>query len=32
MRVRRLAISLATSNKFIKVPEPVGHSILKLSP
>ena len=25
-------ISLATSNRFIKLPEPVGHSILKLSP
>ena len=29
---RRLAISWATSNKFINLPEPVGHSILKLSP
>ena len=30
--VNRLAISRATSNRFIKLPEPVGHSILKLSP
>jgi hypothetical protein len=27
----RSAISLATSNRFIRCPEPVGHSILKLS-
>jgi len=25
-------ISCATSNRFISLPEPVGHSILKLSP
>ena len=30
--VSRRAISRATSNRFIKLPEPVGHSILKLSP
>jgi len=30
--VSRLAISRATSNKFIELPEPVGHSMLKLLP
>jgi hypothetical protein len=30
--VSRLAISLLTSKRFIIFPEPVGHSILKLSP
>jgi hypothetical protein len=29
---KRLEISRATSNKFIKLPEPVGHSILNVSP
>jgi NADPH:quinone reductase len=32
MLASRLAISRLTSNRFIKLPEPVGHSILKLSP
>ena len=32
IRVRRSAISLLTSNRFIILPDPVGHSILKLSP
>ena len=32
IRVSRPAISLLTSNRFISLPDPVGHSILKLSP
>ena len=32
MLVNRSAISLLTSNRFIILPDPVGHSILKLSP
>ena len=32
IRLSRSAISLRTSKRFIILPDPVGHSILKLSP
>jgi hypothetical protein len=32
MRCNRVEISLVTSKRFIRFPEPVGHSTLKLSP